>query len=365
MEEHVIEDSYSFLDKDDVEFLTPAEFADLEEETREALEDEVEDLESLDSILLYKRDISKYPLLTHEQEIELAIAIEEGLMARNMLNCLSNSKRIINFGEKERLESIIRKAETSRETLVNSNARLVISRANKFRYSGLPLEDLIQEGNIGLLKAVEKFDYTKGWKFSTYATWWIMHDVRQAAYEKSTTIKVTIAIHEKIRDMLCARDTFFQKFHKFPTNSELAKELDMTEARVRLFLLRYSLTNPIEIDRPVNENEEETLGDFIEIDNEDLNTTIIENAANDLIEKALHDVKEKRESMAKRNRELLKYITGALDGQNHTFKEGAEKYGVTRERVRQITKRLKRKVREGQYADNLKQLLSAFDHLES
>lgn len=271
-----------------------------------------------DSVKTYLTDIGKHPLLTAEEEIALAKQIEEG-------------------GED---------AKAAREKLANSNLRLVVSIARKYVNRGLSFLDLIQEGNMGLLKAVDKYDYTKGFRFSTYATWWITQAVTRALADQGRTIRLPVHMVETVNRIKRIQRELVLELNRNPTEFEIAEVIGMPPEKVIEIL---NLTqNTISLETPVGEEDDSSIGDFIEDNNA---ISPFEAASKEMLRKSIEQVLE---TLSVREAEVLRLRYGLLDGRTRTLEELGQMFGVTRERIRQIEAKAIRKIRAGKKKNLLK-----------
>lgn len=326
-------DFYDFLnnleDKDFVEFNEQIE-KDL---SRDFLDKHLDEIlpnisSNDDPVRMYIKEIGVIPLLGPNKEIELARIIRKGLEAERKLEELSKS--VTNSESKliDELKKKIDDAEEARELLIHSNLKLVVSVAKKFMNNGLPLQDLIQEGNMGLLKMINKFDPEKGFKFSTYATWWIKQSITRAISDQARTIRIPVHVGDFINRMLKAQKKLTQDLQREPTVPEIAEE--MGENVNKIYQIQYISQEPISLEKAIGEDEESTLGDFIS-DNSILNPleyTIYEEFKEEL-EKLLKGLQPKEEKIIR-----LRY--GLDGGRPHTLEEVGREFNVTRERIRQI-----------------------------
>lgn len=311
-----------------------------------ALAYDLANIDSDDTISLYLREISTIPLLTAEEEVRLAQSLEQGYLAREKLAQDNGYSPL----EVQQLEGLVRDGEAARQHLIRANSRLVISLAKKYMGQGVPLLDLIQEGNMGLMRAVEKFDYHRGYKFSTYATWWIRQSITRAVADQGRTIRVPVHMNDRIRRLYRASHQLEQRLGRSPTAEELARELDLPPHKVR-WILRVS-QRPLSLEKPVGEEQDSELGDFIE----DQDAPVPVDMA------SLHLLREEIETvltaLTSREARVLKLRFGLADGRSHTLKEVGEKFGVTRERIRQIEaealQRLRHPNRSGRLRDYLR-----------
>jgi len=285
--------------------------------------DDLAHIDTDDTIGLYLKEVSRVPLLTAEEEVELAQRIERGRMAREELarGNVSTNRRI-------ELRSLIEDGWAAREHLITANSRLVISVAKKYMGRGVPFLDLIQEGNIGLIRATKKFDYRRGHKFSTYATWWIRQAVTRAIADQGRTIRVPVHMGDQINKLLRVQHQLTQRLGREPAVEELAKSLDVSPKKVENMI--QVARRPLSLETPTDDEEDSVLGDFIE-DNEALAPD--ESATFNLLRQHLEEVLN---TLPPREVRILQLRYGLLDGQAYTLEEVGRKMGVTRERVRQI-----------------------------
>ncbi len=287
-----------------------------------------------DPVRMYLQEIGRFPLLTPQQEVELAMQAETGMRAADQLatgETLSTDERLI-------LERADHQADRARKRLVEANLRLVVSIAKKYVGRGLGLLDLIQEGNLGLIRAVEKFDYRKGFKFSTYATWWIRQAVTRALADQARTIRVPVHMVEPINKLASAQRTLVQVLGREPTIEEIAEELELEPDKVTE--LRRIAQDPVSLETPLGEEEDSTLGDFVE----DTEAEIpVEAAAFHLLQSYLSLALE---ALSDREREVLVMRFGLADGKVRTLEEVGGHFDVTRERIRQIETKALAKLRQ-------------------
>ncbi len=304
---------------------------DLEDETKEEDEgltrgirlDDLANIDTDDTIGLYLKEVSRVPLLTAEEEVELAQRIERGRMAREEL-----AKGHVSLRRRQELRALIEDGWSAREHLITANSRLVISVAKKYMGRGVPFLDLIQEGNIGLIRATKKFDYRRGHKFSTYATWWIRQAVTRAIADQGRTIRVPVHMGDQINKLLRIQHQLTQRLGREPSVEELAESLDVIPKKVENMI--QVARRPLSLETPTDDEEDSVLGDFIE--DEDAPPPD-ETATYNLLREHLSDVLEE---LPPREVRILQLRYGLLDGQAYTLEEVGRKMGVTRERVRQI-----------------------------
>jgi RNA polymerase primary sigma factor len=294
-----------------------------------------------DPVRMYLQEIGRYPLLTTQQEVELAMQVESGTKAREQLAAggdMTPAERII-------LERQARKADRARQRLVVSNLRLVVSIAKKYVGRGLGLLDLIQEGNLGLIRAVEKFDYRKGFKFSTYATWWIRQSVTRALADQARTIRVPVHMVETINKLAMVQRTLNQDLGREPTIAEIAAELDIESVKVTE--LRRIAQDPVSLETPIGEEDDATIGDVVP----DLGADVpVEEASFRLLQEYLSLALE---ALNDRERQVLIMRFGLDDGTVRTLEQVGAHFDVTRERVRQIENKALAKLRQPARAKQL------------
>jgi len=315
-------DQLSRLGVDVVEEVAELEVLD-DEEIKEEEEEEVDltvpdGVSVNDPVRMYLKEIGKIPLLTHNEEIELAKKMEAG-------------------------------EEEAKRRLAEANLRLVVSIAKKYVGRGMLFLDLIQEGNLGLIKAVEKFDYRKGYKFSTYATWWIRQAITRAIADQARTIRIPVHMVETINKLIRVSRQLVQELGREPMPEEIAKIMGITEERVREILK--IAQEPVSLETPIGEEDDSHLGDFIE--DQDVQAPA-EAAAFELLKEQLDDVLE---TLTPREKKVLKLRFGLDDGRSRTLEEVGQVFGVTRERIRQIEAKALRKLRHPMRSKRLKDYL--------
>ncbi len=276
-----------------------------------------------DTIGLYLKEVGRVPLLTAEEEVELAQRIEHGRLAREELARGNVSPR-----RRKELQLLIEDGWAAREHLITANSRLVISVAKKYMGRGVPFLDLIQEGNIGLIRAAKKFDYRRGHKFSTYATWWIRQAVTRAIADQGRTIRVPVHMGDQINKLLRVQHQLTQRLGRDPSVEELANALEVTPQKVENMI--QVARRPLSLETPTDDEEDSVLGDFIQ--DEDV-VAPDETATYNLLREHLDSVLN---GLPPREVRILQLRYGLLDGQAYTLEEVGRKMGVTRERVRQI-----------------------------
>jgi RNA polymerase primary sigma factor len=276
-----------------------------------------------DSISLYLKEIGRVPLLTAQEEVSLAKRMERGQFALERIE-----EGVEDPVERERLLWEIRDGERAQEHLIKANSRLVVSVAKKYVGRGVPFLDLIQEGNIGLIRAVNKFDYTRGYKFSTYATWWIRQAVTRAIADQGRTIRVPVHMYEQINRLTRTSRQLVQELGRDPTTEEIAEALEVTPKKVEQ-VIRVS-QRPLSLEMPVGEEEDSYLGDFIEDEDAQSPTDA---ASQQLLREVIDEIFS---SLTPREVRILQLRFGLVDGYSYTLEEVGRKFGVTRERIRQI-----------------------------
>ncbi len=321
---------------DVLEILTPSPLDDLEHlptETelqtleQQPLADPTEPAEELppseirmdDPIRMYLKEIGKIPLLSTEEELELAKRMAEG-----------DAK--------------------AKEQMTEANLRLVVSIAKRYVGRGMQLLDLIQEGNLGLLKAVDKFDYTKGYKFSTYATWWIRQAITRAIADQARTIRIPVHMVETINRVIRTAHSMIQELGREPTSEEIAKEMNMDVARVEEIMKMAQ--EPVSLETPIGEEDDSHLGDFVQ---DEITTQPADAAAATLLREQLEEVLK---SLTAREEQVLRMRFGLTDGKPHTLEEVGKEFDVTRERIRQIESKALRKLRHPSRSKKLRDFLS-------
>ncbi len=299
-----------------------------------------------DSISLYLREIGRIPLLTAEQEVSLAKRMEAGRNAKWRLS------RDGHMSEDERwdLRELIRDGQAAQEHLIKANSRLVVSVAKKYVGRGVPFLDLIQEGNIGLIRAVKKFDYRRGFKFSTYATWWIRQAVTRAIADQGRTIRVPVHMYEQINRLARVTRQLVQELGRDPTTEEIAKELGVGPKKVERTIK--VAQRPLSLEMPVGEEDDSFLGDFIE-DSEAPSPT--DQASQQLLRDQIDDIFV---SLTPREVRILQLRFGLVDGYSYTLEEVGKKFGVTRERIRQIEAQALGRLRHPSRSRKLRDFLS-------
>jgi RNA polymerase primary sigma factor len=319
---------------------------DEEDEFNErANESLIEAIEADDTVGLYLKEIGRVALLTAPQEVDLAQRMERGREAREQLQSAPN----LTPEERERLEMLVEDGMAAREHLINANSRLVISVAKKYIGRGVPFLDLIQEGNIGLIRAAKKFDWRRGHKFSTYATWWIRQAVTRAIADQGRTIRVPVHMGDQINRLLRASHQLTQELGRDPSVAELAEALNVTVRKAEQMI--QVARRPISLETPTDDEEESVLGDFIPDDDSPAPAEIV---TNQMLREQLADILD---TLPPREVRILQLRYGLLDGETYTLEEVGRKLGVTRERVRQIEAQALSRLRLPAHARKLRDFL--------
>ncbi|MBU0703932.1 MAG: sigma-70 family RNA polymerase sigma factor [Chloroflexi bacterium] len=310
-------------------------------------EDEDYDLSrisSSDTVGLYLREMARVPLLTIEEEVRLAKALEAGRGAQEILSNNGSNPR-----QRQKLEQQINDGLLAREHLIKANTRLVVSIAKRYIGRGVPFLDLIQEGNLGLMKAVEKFDYHRGYRFSTYATWWIRQTITRAIADLGRTIRVPVHMSDRIRRLYNVARHLEQEYGRRPTPEEIAVEMEVEPRKVQ-WMLRVSW-RPMSLERPVGEDEDSELGNFIE---DETTPTPTQDAYQHLLGEK---IEEMLATLSPREARIIKLRFGLLNGRSYTLEEVGRKFGLTRERIRQIEGKALRRLRHPRRSRQLRDYL--------
>jgi RNA polymerase primary sigma factor len=299
-----------------------------------------------DPVRMYLKEIGKVPLLTAEEEVDLAKRIEAGLFASEKL---AGTVKKLDPKLRRELDLIERDGQIAKRKLVEANLRLVVSIAKRYVGRGMLFLDLIQEGNLGLIRAVEKFDYTKGYKFSTYATWWIRQAITRAIADQARTIRIPVHMVETINKLIRIQRQLLQDLGREPLPEEIAKEMDLTPDKVRE-ILKVS-QEPVSLETPIGEEEDSHLGDFIE----DSDAVVPVDAASFiLLQEQLDSVLH---TLSDREKKVIQLRFGLTDGHPRTLEEVGREFGVTRERIRQIESKTLSKLRHPSRSQKLRDYL--------
>ena len=299
-----------------------------------------------DTVGMYLKEMSRVPLLTVEEELDLAIRIVKGRQAKQEKIKLAGRQNAI---KRSQLEAIIEEGQRAREHLIKANTRLVVSIAKHYMGRGIAFLDLIQEGNLGLMKAVEKYDHTRGFRFSTYATWWIRQTISRAISDQGRTIRVPVHMIDRIRQLYKANHDLEQKLGRQPTIEELAEHVDLPVQRVQ-WIMKVSW-QPLSLESPVGDEEDSELGQFIE---DDVSPTPLQSAYQSMLKDKLEEILS---TLSPREARVLRLRFGLDDGTTYTLEEVGQKFGLTRERIRQIEGRALRQLRHPKRARQLKDYL--------
>ncbi len=337
IEEDEDEDEFVEIDLDELS-LSSMDVEDIKEE-------ELMDVETLpptvrvdDPVKMYLKDIGRIPLLNAEEEVNLAMRVEVGKQAKEQLDEYKKAEVEIPDQERVQLEQMIEDGLIAKERLIEANYRLVVSIAKKYVGRGMQFLDLIQEGNMGLIRAVDKFDYEKGFKFSTYATWWIRQAITRAVADQARTIRIPVHMVETINKLVRIQRQLVQELRREPTAEEIGEKMGITAERVQQ--IQKTAQEPISLEAPVGEEEDSSLGDFISDPNA-LNPH--DYSVNEWVKDALNEVLQ---TLTDREERVLRLRYGLLDGKTHTLEEVGREFGVTRERIRQIEGKALRKLRQ-------------------
>ncbi|MFR3274306.1 MAG: RNA polymerase sigma factor RpoD [Collinsella phocaeensis] len=304
-----------------------------------------------DPVRMYLKEIGKVDLLTAADEVDLAMKIEAGLEAGNKLEAAENGEIELTRAEMRRLSRVEQVGLEAKQALISANLRLVVSIAKRYVGRGMLFLDLIQEGNLGLIRAVEKFDYEKGFKFSTYATWWIRQAITRAIADQARTIRIPVHMVETINKLVRVQRQLLQDLGRDPTPEEIGAEMDMSADRVRE--IQKISQEPVSLETPIGEEEDSQLGDFIE----DAQAVVPADAASfSMLQEQLTQVLD---GLAERERKVIELRFGLVDGHPRTLEEVGREFGVTRERIRQIESKTLAKLRHPSRSSKLK------DYIES
>ena len=304
-----------------------------------------------DPVRMYLKEIGKVDLLTASEEVDLAMKIEVGLDATEKLEAAEAGEIELTRAEMRRLTRIENVGLEAKQALISANLRLVVSIAKRYVGRGMLFLDLIQEGNLGLIRAVEKFDYQKGFKFSTYATWWIRQAITRAIADQARTIRIPVHMVETINKLVRVQRQLLQDLGRDPTPEEIGAEMDMSADRVRE--IQKISQEPVSLETPIGEEEDSQLGDFIE----DSQAIVPPDAASfSMLQEQLTQVLD---SLADRERKVIELRFGLVDGHPRTLEEVGREFGVTRERIRQIESKTLAKLRHPSRSSKLK------DYIES
>ncbi len=302
-----------------------------------------------DPVRMYLKEIGKVSLLTAAEEIDLAMKIEAGVAATEELERAEDEGIELERRERRRLTRVEQVGLDAKQQLIEANLRLVVSIAKRYVGRGMLFLDLIQEGNLGLIRAVEKFDYTKGFKFSTYATWWIRQAITRAIADQARTIRIPVHMVETINKLVRIQRQLLQSLGREPTPEEIAEEMGLTPERVRE--IQKISQEPVSLETPIGEEEDSQLGDFIE---DDAAVVPPDAASFSMLQEQLSKTLE---GLAERERKVISLRFGLEDGHPRTLEEVGREFGVTRERIRQIESKTLAKLRHPSRSQKLKDYL--------
>ncbi len=342
-------DNALFFEEDDLDLYDDLMLDD-DDFTEDDLDDDLEDdsfilgeLTSSDTVGLYLKEMARVPLLTIDEEVTLAMRQESGLQAEKKLRKDPESSRATEW------RMLIEDGRSAREHIIKANTRLVVSIAKKYMNRGVPFLDLIQEGNLGLMKAVEKFDYRRGFRFSTYATWWIRQTITRAIADQGRTIRVPVHMSDRIRKLYrVMRDLEQENGHK-PTVEQIAEAMELEPRKVQ-WMLKVSW-QPLSLEHPVGEDEDSELGNFIE--NDSLPTPA-QSAYDNILQQKIEQLLS---TLTPREARILRLRFGLHNGRSYTLEEVGKKFGLTRERIRQIEGRALRRLRHPRRSRQLRDYL--------
>jgi RNA polymerase primary sigma factor len=319
---------------------------DAEDETTARAEDDAaKSAPTSDPVRMYLKEIGRVPLLSAAEEVDLAKRVEAGLFASEKLT----TQRNIGIELMRELELVERQGQLAKKRLIEANLRLVVSIAKRYVGRGMLFLDLIQEGNLGLIRAVEKFDYTKGYKFSTYATWWIRQAITRAIADQARTIRIPVHMVETINKLNRIQRQLLQDLGREPTPEEIGHEMEMSPERVRE--IQKLAQEPVSLETPIGEEEDSNLGDFIE----DSDAIVpIDAASFILLQEQLDAILH---TLSEREKRVIQLRFGLSDGHPRTLEEVGQEFGVTRERIRQIESKTLSKLRHPSRSQKLRDYL--------
>lgn len=342
-------------DDDDTDFdLEEVEPDDLSLSGLEVEEEELINIESIasnikidDPVRMYLKEIGQIPLLNQEDEKKYAVLVSNGRYAKEQLDEINSGTLELPENDIEELRISLERAMIAKNKLVEANYRLVVSIAKRYVGRGLLFLDLIQEGNMGLMRAVDKFDYEKGFKFSTYATWWIRQAITRAVADQARTIRIPVHMVETINKMIRIQRQLIQDLGREPSLEEIAQKMGITAEKVQN--IQRIAKEPISLEAHVGEEEDSSLGDFISDPNA---LTPHEFMLQEMVRQTLDEVLE---TLTDREEKVLRLRYGLFDGKNHTLEEVGREFGVTRERIRQIEAKALRKLRSPSRQNKLRE----------
>ncbi|MDY0209840.1 MAG: RNA polymerase sigma factor RpoD [Acholeplasma sp.] len=344
-EEEEEEDDIEELDFDQLS-LSSLEIEDIKEEELMNIESLPSSIKVDDPVRMYLKEIGRIPLLKGDEEVDYAIRVNNGRMASEQIEEAKREGYDIPETDRLQLENMIEDAAYAKNRLVEANYRLVVSIAKRYVGRGMLFLDLIQEGNMGLMRAVDKFDHEKGFKFSTYATWWIRQAITRAVADQARTIRIPVHMVETINKLVRIQRQLVQELSREPSPEEIGERMGITAERVQA--IQKIAQEPISLEAPVGEEEDSSLGDFIS-DPTALNP--YEYTVQEMVKRTLDEVLE---TLTDREEKVLRLRYGLLDGKTHTLEEVGKEFGVTRERIRQIESKALRKLRQPSRQKKLK-----------
>ena len=361
LEEEQMEKVLEYLDQNNVDVLRITDDDDVDDEEIILTDEDEVDVENIDlsvpegvsiedPVRMYLKEIGKVDLLTSEQEVALAQTMVTGQETKRQLEEMEAEGVALDPEARREMEKLVKAGERAKQSLAEANLRLVVSIAKRYVGRGMLFLDLIQEGNLGLIKAVEKFDYTKGYKFSTYATWWIRQAITRAIADQARTIRIPVHMVETINKVIRVSRQLLQELGHDPSPEEISEEMNMPVDKVREILK--IAQEPVSLETPIGEEEDSHLGDFIP--DEDASEPS-EAASFTLLKEQLVDVLS---TLTPREEKVLKLRFGIEDGRTRTLEEVGKEFNVTRERIRQIEAKALRKLRHPSRSKKLKDFLN-------
>ena len=361
LDSETLDQFYDILENQGIELISDEDIPEAieppEEDIEDVEEEEIVDPNTMvdsfsidDPVRMYLKEIGKVPLLTPDEETELAKGMSAGYAAKEQLDELEAAGEEIPEEVRSELQRTINHGEHCKQRLAEANLRLVVSIAKRYVGRGMLFLDLIQEGNLGLIKAVEKFDYTKGYKFSTYATWWIRQAITRAIADQARTIRIPVHMVETINKVIRVSRQLLQELGHDPSPEEIAAEMNMPVDKVREILK--IAQEPVSLETPIGEEEDSHLGDFIEDEGA---SEPSEAASFSLLREQLEEVLD---TLAPREKKVLELRFGIVDGRTRTLEEVGKEFNVTRERIRQIEAKALRKLRHPSRSKKLRDFLN-------